>query len=80
MSESINPSPKVIPVTPHNTTNFTNEIRQLYVGVQGDIVVVNQDNTTCTFSSVPSGSILGPFYIKRVNATGTTATNIIGFE
>jgi hypothetical protein len=51
----------------------------VYVGVGGDVaVVVNQAGADATFvhKNVPSGTyLLG--LIHRVNATNTTATNMI---
>ena len=79
-TEDINPSPKVFAVTTSDTVDFTKEVRQLYIGTTGDVVVVNQDGTTCKFVGVLAGSLLGPFFIKRVNATQTTASNIVAFN
>ena len=78
-TQGINPSPLVFAVTPHASTNFPQEVRQLYVGVAGNVQVVNLDDTVVTFQSVNAGTSLGPFYIKRVNATGTTASAIVAF-
>lgn len=41
----------------------------------GNAVLVLEDNTTITLTSVAPNSI-HPFAIRRVNATGTTAANI----
>ena len=78
-TKEINPSPLVFAVTPHASTNFPQEVRQLYVGVAGNVAVVNLDDTVVTFQNVNAGTSLGPFYIKRVNATGTTASAIVAF-
>lgn len=80
MTQDTSPSYKVFPVVASDSVNFTAEVRQLYIGTTGDVVVVNQDNTTCKFVGVLAGSLLGPFFIKRVNATQTTATNIVAFN
>jgi hypothetical protein len=74
------PSPLVFAVTPHASNNFSQEVRQLYVGTAGNVAVVNIDDSVVTFSNVNAGSTLGPFYIKRVNAVGTTASNIVAFN
>ena len=64
-------------ITPHNSTNFTNGIcRGIYVGVTGNVVVVDADGTAVTFTAVPAGTIL-PVEAKRVNSTSTTATNMV---
>lgn len=48
----------------------------LYIGVTGDVAVVMGDGTTLTFKAAAAGSTLN-LQVKRVLATGTTATNII---
>lgn len=79
MTESINPSSVLTSVVKSDSVNFAQEVRQIYVGTGGDVVVVKQDNTTVTFKNVNSGTTIGPFYIKRVNSTGTTASDMIAF-
>lgn len=73
------PGTTLFAVTPSNSTVFSDDVRQLYVGTAGDVVVVTEDNTTVTFKNVPAGFYLGPFFIRKVNATGTTASNIVAF-
>lgn len=64
-------------VTTSDATNFPGGIcKSLYIGGAGAAVVVWEDDTTTTFSGLLAGSIL-PVQCKRVNATGTTATNIV---
>lgn len=79
-TESTNPSYRVFPCVPSDTVNFTAEVRQLYIGTAGDVSVVNQDNSVCTFKNVLAGSMLGPFFLKRVNSSLTTASNIVAFN
>lgn len=65
-------------ITPHNSTDFTQGyVRGIYVGVTGDVVAVGQNGTAITFKNVPQGSVL-PIEAKRVNSTGTTATDLVG--
>lgn len=73
------PSSVLLSVVPHATTNLTSIARQLYVGVGGDVTVCTQNDVVLTFKNVGSGSTIGPFFIKRVNAIGTTATDMIAF-
>jgi len=80
MSNSEGPSRRVFTVTPSDSTNFSRIVRQLYVGNTGNIAVVNNDNSVTTFVNVPQGYIVGPFNIVRINATNTTASNIVAFE
>ena len=81
-SNSEGPSRRVFNVTPSDSVNFANIVRQLYIGtsVTGSVVVVNNNGEVTTFTNVPQGAIIGPFNIVRVNATGTTASNIVAFE
>jgi hypothetical protein len=73
-------------VTPSDSTNITiggssisglQNGAQIFVGTGGDIsCLMAGNNTSVTFKNVPNGSFL-PIFVKRVNATGTTATDII---
>lgn len=64
-------------ITKSDATDFSYYVRGIYVGGAGDVVVVNPDGTTCTFTGVPAGTIL-PVKARRVNSTNTTATNMVG--
>jgi hypothetical protein len=57
--------------------NFATITRGLYVGGAGNAVVVMQDGTQLTLNGLVVGSIYA-LRLKRVNATGTTATNLVG--
>lgn len=80
----IESSPVYQAVTPSDSTNFSvtalgqsfTRTRALFVGGAGNIVVVDEAGTTCTFTGVVAGSVL-PIVCKRVNSTNTTATNIV---
>lgn len=54
-------------------------IRQLYVGTGGDVSLTDTAGNTVPHKNVPSGSYLGPFFVTRVNATGTTAADMVGY-
>lgn len=67
-------------VTPSDTSDGTADFayvsRAIYVGVGGNVAVVPVTGNPITYVGVPAGAyILG--YFKRVNATNTTATNMI---
>jgi len=66
-------------ITPHDTVDFTIRPRGIYVGGPGNLVVVNNDGTTCLLSNVPGGALL-PIGCKRINSTGTTASGIVGLS
>lgn len=70
------PSRKYAAVTAHDSTNLVMPCRGIFVGGAGNIVAVMLDDTTCTFTGVPAGTIL-PIVAKRINATNTTATNMV---
>lgn len=63
-------------ITPHDSTNFTYNADAIYVGVTGNITLINGAGASQLFSNVP----VGIFSIRcsRVNSTGTTATNLVG--
>ncbi len=64
-------------ITKSDTVNFTVNVRGIYVGGTGDVVVVTPDGDAITFVGVPAGTIL-PVRAKRVNSTSTTATSMVG--
>lgn len=63
-------------VTPSNITNFDTTARALYIGLGGDVTLVTPMGNVITFINTVTGSII-PIMCNRVNATGTTATNIV---
>jgi hypothetical protein len=73
------PATNFLAVTPHNSTNFS-PARALYIGVAGDVtavsIAIDGAETAVLFKNIPAGTIL-PIRTKRVNATGTTATDIV---
>ena len=64
-------------VTPSDVTNFPVRARALYVGGDGAVNVVGADGVAVQFSGLVAGTIL-PVEALRVNATGTTATGVVG--
>lgn len=50
--------------------------RGVYVGGAGNIVAVDKDGNAVTFNGATAGSIL-PIRVMRINATNTTATNLV---
>ena len=74
--ESTSPANGGEPVIPSDSVNLTEISRSLYIGAAGDISVEMGDGTNLTFIAVPAGMIL-PIQVKKVLATGTTATSIV---
>ena len=70
------PAGRAAAVTPSDSAYLTSASRALYVGGAGDVALVTVGDDTVTFVAVPAGSIL-PVRVKRVLATGTTATSIL---
>ncbi len=71
------PATGAFAITPIDTGELTVRARSLWVGGAGNLSLVFNDGTTATITGVPVGTHL-PFRVKRVNATGTTATAIVG--
>lgn len=74
---SSGPSPRPIGITPHDTNELAYVVRAFYVGVTGNVAVVNDLGDTVIFVAVPAGATV-PCMTKRVLSTGTTATSIVG--
>lgn len=79
MNDPLWPASSLIQVVPSNSVNFINNVRQLYIGNAGNISVLTENNETVVFKNINAGSVIGSFFIKRVNLTGTTALDIIAF-
>lgn len=65
-----------VSITPNDST-VINTVRGIYVGVTGDVKVDMSDGSTVTFVGLSSGGI-HPIAARKVYATGTTATGIVG--
>lgn len=72
------PSDYPFAVTPSNSANTERAFRSLRIGTAGDVAVVRKDGTAVTFKSVAAGETL-PVEGIRVNATNTTASDIVGY-
>jgi hypothetical protein len=67
-----------VSVTKSDSKNLDRPLRGLYVGGAGDISVQTTDDRAVVFKAVAVGPLdTGP--VKRINSTGTTATDIVGF-
>lgn len=63
-------------ITPSDTEDLDPHTRFLYVGVTGAITVKAFNGDVTLFLAVPVGQL--DIQPKRIMATGTTATNIVG--
>jgi hypothetical protein len=77
MSDVSNPAKYGLVVAPSDVTDLANPTRALYVGSAGGNISVQMygDNATVILTAVPIGIL--PLQVRRVNATGTTSTNIV---
>lgn len=74
------PATNGVAVTPNDSTDLSNVTRGVYIGVGGNLQVTLEDmadGASITLSNVAGGIIL-PLRAKRIWATSTTATGIVG--
>ena len=64
-------------VTPNDATELASVTRAVYVGGGGTLAVTLASGAELTFSGLAGGTLL-PLRLRRVKATGTSATAIIG--
>ena len=67
-------------ITPNDSTDLTTFTRGISLGTEGDLKIDTIDGTTVT---IPSGAlaagVIHPIGVARVHATGTTASDIVGY-
>lgn len=66
-------------ITTSDSTTYTPMLDALYVGVTGNVTIVDGDGDTVLFTAVPAGMVL-PVSCSKVMATGTTASAIVGLR
>lgn len=64
-------------ITPDDNNNLEFQTRGIYVGTGGNLTVTTIQGDEITFVSVPSGMMM-PLCVRRVHATGTAATDLVG--
>jgi hypothetical protein len=64
-------------ITPADGTDLPSETRGLWVGASGDLVLVLASGDEVTIAGVPGGTLL-PLRIRRIRATGTGASQLVG--
>ena len=65
-------------VTPSDTADLAN-VSVIYVGVTGNIAIITAGGDEVTLQNAQAGSVV-PIRVKRVKATGTTATGLIALQ
>jgi hypothetical protein len=76
---TLDPAEAAEAVTPSDVTDLATLSRALYVGKGGDLSVVMAAGSTVTLKGVIGGSVLA-LRVARVNATGTTAADIVALS
>ncbi|SMD17129.1 hypothetical protein [Rhizobium sp. RU36D] len=71
------PAASAFAITPSDATELAEPTRGIYVGQGGDISVIMLAGEAVVLRSVAAGSIL-PLRVRRVQATGTTASHLVG--
>jgi hypothetical protein len=69
------PATKGYEITPSDSTDLSPHARVLFIGTGGDLKITTKGDTTITFPVLTGQYVL--FQVKRVWATGTTATDIV---
>jgi len=70
------PARDAVAVVPNDSTDLSVLPRALFIGQTGDVSAVLAGGQSLVFRNVQAGSIL-PVRAVRVNATGTTATDLV---
>jgi hypothetical protein len=65
-------------ITPSDTTELS-AVSVIYVGVTGNIALVTANGDEVTLQNAQAGSVI-PVRVKKVKATGTTATGLIALQ
>ena len=66
-------------ISPSDVLDLNQATRALYVGVSGDVALEMLDGGSLVLANL-QGGVLYPFRVKRVLATGTTASGLVGFS
>lgn len=66
-------------ITPSDSTEVDTAYRMIYVGQGGDLTVEDIAGNTVQYKNLPTGLHVGPFFVKKVKVTGTTASALIGY-
>lgn len=66
-------------ITPSDTAVIEPLTRAIYIGGAGDLAVEMSSGAQITFVAVQSGAVL-PLQVRKIRATGTTATAIIALR
>ncbi|MBD8066789.1 hypothetical protein IC608_15045 [Devosia sp. PTR5] len=65
-----------VAISPSDTEDLLQPTRALWVGAKGDVTITTVGGSTVYFAGYGPGWL--PGRVRRVHATGTTATSMIG--
>lgn len=74
------PARKAFNIAPNNATDLAIATKAIYIGGAGTLsveLVGDEPGSSVTFTGISAGSLL-PIRVRKVLATGTTATLLIG--
>jgi hypothetical protein len=71
------PATHAFAITPADNTELPEITRGIYVGGPGNVRAVLRSGADVTFSGLPAGTVL-PLRARSIQATGTTATALVG--
>lgn len=75
MSQALVQATDAVTVTPSDSSDLSN-VCVLYVGVGGHVKVTTRAGSDITFYNLNNGQFV-PVQVRKVFATGTTATNLV---
>lgn len=74
----VEPATLAVAITPDNSNDLVTVTRGIYVGVSGDLKVdMAGGSSGITFTNLAAG-VIHPIRARRIYATGTDATDILG--
>lgn len=71
------PADTAFTITPNDVADLTDTTRAIYVGASGHLALTTASGSDVTFTNLPGGTVL-PVRARRIKATGTTATGLVG--
>lgn len=54
-------------------TTLTNVGRKLYVGVGGDVSIMDMQGVVCVYKNVPNGGTIGPLEFQKITAVNAAS-------
>jgi len=71
------PAINAFAITPADGAELSEITRAIYIGGAGNVRAILRSGAEVTFAGLPAGTVL-PIRVRSVQATGTTATALVG--